>query len=72
MKPIESKPSRRNFLLGATLGTAATAAAIVAGVTNQSSVQAAADHAAPAPADAGQSGYRLTAHIAQYYDTTKL
>ncbi len=69
MKPSQTKPNRRNFLLGATLGTAAAAAAIVTGKTTE---QVSAEVAALTPADTGQSGYRLTPHIAQYYDTTKL
>lgn len=70
MKPSQAKPNRRNFLLGATLGTAAAAAAAI--VTGKTTEQVSAEVAALTPADTGQSGYRLTPHIAQYYDTTKL
>ncbi len=69
MKSNQAKPNRRNFLLGATLGTAAAAAAIV---TGKSTEQVSAEVAALAPVEAAPTGYRLTAHIAQYYDTTKL
>ncbi len=69
MKSNQAKPNRRNFLLGATLGTAAAAAAIV---TGKSTEQVSAEVAALAPVEEAPAGYRLTAHIAQYYDTTKL
>ncbi len=68
MKPNQSKPARRNFLLGATLGTAAAAAI----VTGKSTVGVGAEVAALAPAEPVSSGYRMTPHIARYYDTTKL
>jgi hypothetical protein len=70
MKSNEQKPTRRNFLLGATLGTAATAAAIVAGKSNSelaAEVTAAAEPNADAP-----SGYHVTPRILHYYETTKL
>ena len=69
MKPNQSKPSRRNFLLGATLGTAAAAAAIV---TGKSTDEVAAGVATIASAEPAAAGYRMTPHIAQYYNTTKL
>jgi nitrous oxide reductase len=70
MKSSETKPNRRHFLLGATLGTAATAAAIVTGKSVNTVGENAAD--APVKAEAEQTGYRLTPRIQQYYETTKL
>ena len=60
-----SRLSRRNFLLAASAGSAATAAAIVA------------SKRAPAPAAAGDakratSGYQESAHIRNYYRTAKV
>jgi hypothetical protein len=69
MKPTKISPNRRNFLLGATLGTAgavAGAAALVAGVPSKELT------VATAPADDAESGYRMTPHIKHYYETTKL
>ena len=62
--------TRRKFLLGATLGTAGAVVAAVAGVAKQ-----APDVASPvALAEAGNKpkGYHVTAHISQYYDTTRM
>ena len=62
--------TRRNFLLGATLGTAGSVAAVVAGGAKQ-----ALDVAVPgATAESGNKpkGYHVTAHISQYYDTTRM
>jgi hypothetical protein len=69
MKPNETKPARRQFLIGATLGTAATAAVVITGKTQQ---QVTEDVANAALTSKETSGYRLTPHIAQYYDTTKI
>lgn len=72
MKPTTKTSSpleRRQFLLGATLGTAgavAGAAALLAPTASSPDASASA-----LPADTA-SGYRETAHIRQYYDTTRL
>ncbi len=66
----KTKNTRRNFLLGATLGTAGAVAAAVAGGAKQ-----ALDVAAPvALAETGKKpkGYHVTAHVSQYYDTTRM
>ena len=68
MKFKDTTPSRRHFLLGATFGTAAATAAIV---TGQSPADLVAQATPAAPNDE-PTGYRMTPHIAQYYDTTKL
>ncbi|MBC7622642.1 MAG: formate dehydrogenase [Aeromicrobium sp.] len=69
MKPSNILPNRRNFLLGATLGTAgavAGAAALVAGLpTTEAVVEA-------PPVAHAETGYRMTPHIKHYYETTKL
>ena len=62
--------TRRNFLLGATLGTAGAVAVAVAGGAKQ-----ALDVAVPGAlteADKKPKGYHVTAHISQYYDTTRM
>jgi hypothetical protein len=66
MNQRATKLSRRNFLLAATAGSAATAAAIVA---NRS--------AAPKPASSSNDkratrGYQASAHVHNYYRTTKV
>lgn len=67
MKTENEKPaSRRQFLLGATLGTAGAVAAAVAGKHATESV------AVAQTADVKPKGYRMTAHIQQYYETTKI
>lgn len=66
LEPIT--PSRRGFLLGATLGTAgvvAGAAAVVAG-------KPVAEVVAQSDATDKASGYRVTPHIAHYYRTTQI
>lgn len=65
MKSLQSKLSRRNFLLAVGAGSAAATAALV--VQPGSEVQ---------PQDqgkvAGAKGYRLTQHIRNYYRTAKV
>jgi hypothetical protein len=61
-----SLANRRNFLLGATVGTVGAVAAAVAGT-----VKEAAPVSATATVDAKSKGYHMTAHIQQYYDTTR-
>jgi hypothetical protein len=65
MKTAQSRISRRSFLLAATAGTAATAAAIVG--------QKAPD--ASSKKDNGiesGKGYQLTEHVRNYYRTAKI
>lgn len=61
--------ARRNFLLGATVGAAGAVAAVVAG--KQGAAPLAGVAAASEPA-AKVKGYRVTAHIQKYYETTKI
>jgi hypothetical protein len=61
-----SKLSRRNFLLAATAGSAATAAAIAA-------TRSPAAKLAPAGDDKRATrGYQASAHVDNYYRTTKV
>ncbi len=65
MKHLQARLSRRNFLIAATAGTAATAAAVVAKK----------DPTPVSPPDAGRSadkGYQLTEHVRNYYRTAKV
>ena len=67
MKKTIPLTNRRKFLLGAGLGTAGVAAALVA------RPGAAPKHAEAAePAAPGQDGYRATDHVLKYYKTTKV
>lgn len=65
MKHPQAKVSRRSFLVAATAGTAATAAALVGKKVSE-----------PAPAqDKGsesKKGYQLTEHVRNYYRTAKI
>lgn len=64
-KNSRSKLSRRNFLLGVGAGSAATAAAlIVKNAPNTSQVDASDKRAS--------RGYQDTAHVQNYYRTTKV
>lgn len=61
--------TRRNFLLGATLGTAGVVAAAVAG----GAVSDAPGEAVASAADVKKPrGYHVTPHIEQYYETTRM
>ena len=65
MKTAHDKVSRRRFLLAATAGTAAGAAALVG--TRQADT--------PLPNVAGseaKKGYQLTEHVRNYYRTAKI
>lgn len=64
MKTSASKLSRRNFLLAAGAGTAATGLALVAKNKNEAQPKTAL-------AKGGQ-GYHLTEHIRKYYRTAKV
>ena len=61
-----TKLSRRNFLLAATAGSAATAAAIVA------TKAGAPKPAAPSSDKRATRGYQASAHTDNYYRTTKV
>jgi len=65
MSLTKTLPSRRGFLLAATAGTAATAAALL--------IRKAAQPAAVA-SHRGESkrGYQLTEHVRNYYRTAKI
>ncbi len=68
----ETPNNRRNFLLGATLGTAGAVAAAVS-ATVAPVVVVANGAATPAEKDAKKSkGYHVTAHIEQYYETARM
>ena len=66
MKKTLSTPNRRKFLLGAGLGSAGVAAALVV-QTRTPLKQAGAEPEAPA-----QDGYRASAHVLKYYKTTEV
>lgn len=73
MKPEDQSPpaipgNRRKFLLGATLGGAGAVAAAVAGGGAKNAVEIAATLAP----EKKPKGYRLTARIEQYYETTRI
>ncbi len=71
MKPTNISSNRRSFLLGATLGTAGAVAGAAALVAGKPIEDVAAEGTVATEADTA-TGYRMTAHIQQYYDTTKL
>jgi Ubiquitinol-cytochrome C reductase Fe-S subunit TAT signal len=65
----ENKTNRRNFLLGATLGTAGVvAAAVTATVAPVAEVVAVTAAVEPKKS----KGYHVTAHIEQYYETARM
>jgi hypothetical protein len=64
MSDAVSRKSRRNFLLAVTAGGAATAAAVVAKNTPTA--------AAPDRSRRAGAGYAESAHIRNYYRTTKV
>ena len=66
MTKSKTKLSRRNFILAASAGGVATAAAIVAGTPSKPK---------PVTADGGKrsgKGYQVSEHINNYYRTTKV
>ena len=65
MSPKKSILSRRNFLLTVGAGGVATAAAIVGKNASTSSASDSKDKRAT-------SGYKVSAHIENYYRTTKV
>jgi hypothetical protein len=62
IKPV----NRRNFLLAAGLGSAGVAAAVVTAATR------AKGGATEVPAVDQPTGYRASAHVLKYYQTTKV
>lgn len=58
---------RRVFAVGGSVGALAAAAAVLPLGKPQAPARSAAD---PAPERGG--GYRLTAHVQQYYDSTRI
>ena len=67
-KPVEqATATRRNFLLGATLGSAGAVAAVVSGSGVQKALEVAC-----VPAEKKIKGYHETDHIRQYYETTRI
>ncbi len=65
MSEATSRKSRRNFLLAATAGSAAAAAAVVA-------QRVPTPAAAPDGSKRSGAGYAESAHIRNYYRTTKV
>ncbi len=66
MTQSKTKLSRRNFLVAASAGGVATAAAIVAGTSSKPK---------PVAADDGKrsgKGYQVSEHVNNYYRTTKV
>lgn len=72
MKPETKTPTvpttRRNFLLGATLASAAAVTTVVAGGNATEIAETLAVDNKPVK----PKGYHVTPHITQYYETTKL
>ena len=66
MNETRAKVSRRSFLLAATAGTAATAAAIVGQKASQSGA------AQDATETKKSGGYQLTEHVRNYYRTARI
>ena len=64
MKTSKAKLSRRNFLLAVGVGTAASAAAVVA------NKQSATD--SEKKGLESKKGYQLTEHVRNYYRTTRI
>jgi nitrous oxide reductase len=63
----KSKLGRRNFLIAAGVGGAATAAAIAGRALTPEEPKAAANND-----KRGGKGYQETAHVRSYYNTTKV
>ena len=69
MSESQSRPSRRGFVLGAAVAGAATAAVATLSKAPVTELPV-ADKAPPAPENGG--GYRVSAHVKRYYETTKV
>lgn len=65
MSKAQMKLSRHNFLLAATAGTAATAAAVI----DKQQVQKSSAEGAGKPAG---KGYQATEHVRNYYRTARI
>jgi hypothetical protein len=70
MSDKKSPLSRRQMVAGA--GTVGALAAVAAALPLGQPQDAAPTSEAKRTADAGQTGYRLTAHIERYYQTAKV
>lgn len=68
----ENTTNRRNFLLGATLGTAGAVAAVVTATTAAITPVAEVVAVTAAAAPKKSKGYHVTAHIEQYYETARM
>ena len=68
MSKSQATPSRRGFVLGAATAGAITAAAVVM----KTAPDAATPVAETPPKPERGGGYRLSAHVQQYYKTTRL
>jgi hypothetical protein len=68
MSESQARPSRRGFMLGAAVASAATAAVVTLPKTPEPEAEAAAAEAPPKPAKGG--GYHVTDHVKRYYKTT--
>ena len=66
MSDSQTKPSRRGFMLGAAVASAATAAVVT---LPRQPADAPLTEAAPAKPEKG-GGYRLSDHVKKYYKTT--
>jgi hypothetical protein len=65
MNKAQAKLSRRNFLLAATAGTAATAAAVIGKQNNEKPAAQSADKPTG-------KGYQATEHVHNYYRTARI
>ena len=67
MSDSQARPSRRGFMLGAAVASAATAA-VVTLPKSPTAETPVAEEAPPKPEKGG--GYRLSEHVKRYYKTT--
>jgi hypothetical protein len=68
MSKSQAQPSRRGFVLGAAAATAATAAVVSLPTSSVAPEAPTVEH--PKPEKGG--GYRLSEHVKQYYQTTRV
>lgn len=68
MSESQARPSRRGFMLGAAVASAATAAVVTLPKTPEAEAPVA--EAPPKPERGG--GYRVTEHVKRYYQTTRV
>ena len=64
MSTAKAKLNRRNFLLAVGAGSAASAAALIANTTPQTTP------VSPGDANKNTRGYQVTEHVRNYYRTT--